>query len=1092
MPDVPNFTQTPDADAARTDSDAHLPQTLGDPAAALTNTPLASPDRYDLGEEIAHGGMGVVYRATDMRLGREVAVKVLREKYGLASEVVRRFDDEARITGQLQHPAIPPVHDLGTLPDGRPFLAMKLIRGRNLDELLAERPDPAHERGRFVAVFEQVCQAVAYAHAHKVLHRDLKPSNVMVGTYGEVQVMDWGLAKVLDAQPTATADPWETSSGTAISSLREADGMVTKAGSVLGSPPFMPPEQALGAIKRIDPRSDVFGLGAILAVILTGTPPFVGGSAETIRIQAAQGQVEECFTRLDVCGADPELVGLCKRCLAPKQEQRPANAGEVARAVADLRAAADERARRAELDRVKAEGEKVAAALQAAEQRKRRRVQLALGAALGVLLLGVGVVAWARRAEVVRQERDERERRVRNAEAVAASLDQSEAALRAEDSGKAAVTFGAAEKRAAEGGAEDLAGRLDGLRADLVLLRDLEVLDQFRWTPVGNRIPDAKELAARYRTALGRFAADPEVLTAEEVAARVRASAVRDRLVAALDHLLVAEKSDRVRAALQVIDPDRYRDEVRDAMRAGDGAKVAQLAGRSEGLEQPPGFVAVLGENRAIPAERRRELLRAALKRRPGDLTLLMTLGLRYPINQREGADERLRWFQAAVAVAPANTVVHDNLGVALLDRGDRVGAEAEFREALRIDPHSANTHNNLGWTLQQNGDLDGAIAEYKAALRLNARFAMAHNNLGWALVNKKDADGAIAEYQEALRIDPRLALSHLGLGMARQQKGDLDGAIAEYDKAILLDPNLAWAHNNLGWARQQQGNLDGAIAEYQEALRIDPRLTQAHFNFGLALRLKGDLDGAIVEYKNALRIDPNFADAHNNLGWTLQQKGDLDGAIAEYQETLRIAPKHSGAVWNLPRAERMRELFLRLPGILAGTATPATPAEACEFANLCRQPFQRRYAAAVRLFEGAFVADPTRAADLAASHRYDAACSAAQAARGDGVDAPVDPGDRAALRAKALGWLHADLALRKKQAASASAAERKKAIDALSWWLRDTDLSGVRPGVQRIGMPAEERAAWDALWADVKATLAEAQKPTPSPQVAPPSQPQE
>src|SRR5262245_25696389 len=140
--------------------------------------------------------MGVVHRATDAVLGREVAVKVLQEKYDPDSGTARRFADEARITAQLQHPNIPAVHDLGTLPDGRPFLAMRLIKGDTLDDLLAARPDPGHDRGRFVAAFEQVCQALAYSHAHGVLHRDLKPANVMVGKFGEVQVMDWGLAKV--------------------------------------------------------------------------------------------------------------------------------------------------------------------------------------------------------------------------------------------------------------------------------------------------------------------------------------------------------------------------------------------------------------------------------------------------------------------------------------------------------------------------------------------------------------------------------------------------------------------------------------------------------------------------------------------------------------------------------------------------------------------------------------------------------------------------------------------------------------------------------------------------------------------------------
>jgi eukaryotic-like serine/threonine-protein kinase len=178
-------------------------KSVADTAAATaghdSTTFLSSFQRYVLGEEIARGGMGAVLRAFDTVLQREVAVKVLHEKYSPSSAAARRFDDEARITGQLQHPNIPAVHDLGALPDGRPFLAMKLIKGVTLEELLKTRTSPEHDRGRFVAVFEQICQAVAYAHAHDVIHRDLKPQNVMVGAFGEVQVMDWGLAKVLSS-----------------------------------------------------------------------------------------------------------------------------------------------------------------------------------------------------------------------------------------------------------------------------------------------------------------------------------------------------------------------------------------------------------------------------------------------------------------------------------------------------------------------------------------------------------------------------------------------------------------------------------------------------------------------------------------------------------------------------------------------------------------------------------------------------------------------------------------------------------------------------------------------------------------------------
>jgi serine/threonine protein kinase len=417
MPDQPGLHHGTAADTNVTSAPTPSP----DAAAALPAT--AQAVRYRLLEELAQGGMGVVWRAADDVLGREVAVKLLHERFGADSSVAHRFADEARIAAQLQHPGIPPVHDLGSLPDGRPFLAMKLIKGNTLDVLLAARPDPAHDRGRYVAVFEQVCQAVAYAHSHDVIHRDLKPANVMVGAFGEVQVMDWGLAKVLVSRDHQRPqdDPQATTAATYVRSLREDDGLRTQAGSVLGTPAFMAPEQAAGASSKVDARSDVFGLGAILAVVLTGKPPFVAASAETTRLRAAQGKLQECFARLDGCGAEADLVELCKRCLAAEPAERPADAGEVASAVAGLRQAAEERARRAELERTRVEAERAAAELRAVEQRKRRRVQAALALALGLLLLGGVAFGWWQ----AEQGRATRERLARNAEAVGCSSNAS-------------------------------------------------------------------------------------------------------------------------------------------------------------------------------------------------------------------------------------------------------------------------------------------------------------------------------------------------------------------------------------------------------------------------------------------------------------------------------------------------------------------------------------------------------------------------------------------------------------------------------------------------------------------------------------------
>jgi WD40 repeat protein/tRNA A-37 threonylcarbamoyl transferase component Bud32 len=350
-------------------------------------SPPVSAGRFQLGRELARGGMGVVYCARDESLGRDVAVKVLHERYLVDSLVGERFLDEARITAQLQHPGIPPVFEVGQLDDERPYLAMKLIKGRTLEELLTERSELASDRGRFLAVFEQICQAVAYAHSKHILHRDLKPANVMVGAFGEVQVMDWGLAKLLPPGGAAVHEPavdTETAGGTVIQTARERDS-ATLAGSMLGTPAFMAPEQAGGEVDRIDERTDVFGLGAILCVILTGEPPYSGKSGEELRLMAIRGTLAAAHARLEECGADAKLVELCRSCLSAERAARPRDAGAVAATVAGYLAGVEERARQAERERAAAEA-------RAVEQRKRRRVQLALAAAVLLALVG-GIVA---------------------------------------------------------------------------------------------------------------------------------------------------------------------------------------------------------------------------------------------------------------------------------------------------------------------------------------------------------------------------------------------------------------------------------------------------------------------------------------------------------------------------------------------------------------------------------------------------------------------------------------------------------------------------------------------------------------------------
>ena len=297
--------------------------------------------RLHLFGEIARGGMGVILRGRDVALGRDLAVKVLLDRHRYKPGLIRRFVMEARIAGQLQHPGTVPVHELGALADGRPYFAMKLVKGRTLESLLKERTDPTENLPRLLGIFEQVCQTVAYAHARGIIHRDLKPANVMVGRFGEVQLMDWGLAKVL-AGTDITQDEEETGDK-APDEARDGCGELTDPGSVLGTLSYMPPEQARGLVAEVDRRSDVFGLGAILAEILTGRPPYVGPDSISVRLQAIEGRLDDISARLDGCGADSELVRLARRCLSPDRTDRPADGGEVASAVAGYLSGVQER-----------------------------------------------------------------------------------------------------------------------------------------------------------------------------------------------------------------------------------------------------------------------------------------------------------------------------------------------------------------------------------------------------------------------------------------------------------------------------------------------------------------------------------------------------------------------------------------------------------------------------------------------------------------------------------------------------------------------------------------------------------------------------
>jgi eukaryotic-like serine/threonine-protein kinase len=240
----------------------------------ISNGPDLEGTRYTLLERVARGGMGVVYSARDEKLDRRVALKVLNAT-ARSAELERRLIREAQVLSRLEHPGIVPVHDVGTLPDGRVFYTMKFVEGPRLDTHV-ESVDSVPDRLR---LFLRICDAVAFAHARGVLHRDLKPTNVMVGPFGEVLVLDWGLAKILaqSSQGASNSDP----EATIVDGPQETDSArdtaefaaTTAHGAVMGTPGYMSPEQERGDNHRLDARSDIFSLGALLRFLLTRESP---------------------------------------------------------------------------------------------------------------------------------------------------------------------------------------------------------------------------------------------------------------------------------------------------------------------------------------------------------------------------------------------------------------------------------------------------------------------------------------------------------------------------------------------------------------------------------------------------------------------------------------------------------------------------------------------------------------------------------------------------------------------------------------------------------------------------------------------------
>jgi serine/threonine-protein kinase len=796
-------------------------------------------------ERIGVGGMGEVYRCGDDCLQRDLAIKVLRAELRGDAGAEERFLREARLTGSLQHPGVVPIHQMGRLGDGRPCYTMKLVRGRTFADLLRDEPDGPERLPRLLAVVEKVCQAVAFAHSKGVIHRDLKPSNFMVGEFGEVQVMDWGLAKELSRAAPGVPPGEPTENVETVGRVEERAGL-SRAGAALGTPAYMPPEQAAGEWDIVDERADVFALGAVLYQVLTGRPPYHGVSRDDLLRRARRGDLAEALGRLERCGADAALVNLCRDCLAVERKGRPRNADVVAKRLAAYQADVQERLRLAELERA-------AAQIKAQEERKRRRLAVALAALVLLLLTGIGGAVWWQQ-----RQREQADLAVSNglaqadllAEQARADPLQTDKYRQALEAARVAAQLAPSASADVRQRAEALITRLqqeeEAARKDRDLLAALlEVRGPRELTPL--RVNEKRNLnVAQEQTAEEQFAAafrawglDVNATPTAEAAARLKARppVVVTEVIAALDDWASQCRQDRRPEA--------------------EWRRVAELAALlDEGSDSKRRELREIMARGQLPVERALGVLSAAL--RPVPIPVELPLG-------RDRSRLRQIAEQTNAATEPILGIL--TLVRALLVAGDEKRAEQLLRVAIVRRPHEVVLYHTLGRLLIEREEprWDEAVECYMAARGVRSDLGV---NLATALQRSgRDLEGVALLAQLASDLgsaDPTLFFRY-------------GAALSDFQTR----PVSAEDYYNRGYKRQGNGWLPEAMADYRQAIRLKPDYGEAHCRLADVLSQQGRYREALDSLRQGLK-----------MGWLSTETAWVRDALRETERLLALEKK--------------------------------------------------------------------------------------------------------------------------------------------------------------------------------------------------------
>jgi len=889
--------------------------------------------------------MGRVLLAIDEQFGREVAVKELlpglsgSQSSKASRDFAERFLREARVTGRLEHPGIIPVYEIGQRVDGSAFYSMKFIHGESLYDRLRKinrRDDidasaKMKERLKLLDHFIDICEAIAYAHSKGVIHRDLKPDNVMLGDFGETLVVDWGLAKVLGQADT----PFPQSA-----SAHDLAGSRTVTGSVLGTPAYMPPEQAKGELEEVDGQSDVYSLGVMLYVLLTGTTPFTGSSMPDI-LRKVLTQEAPSIRELQP-DAPRELISLCERMMAREKSERLHSAKQAA-------------------DEVRAYREGRALSTYAYSIRellaryiKRNKRAVAVAAVAFVLLCLAGIGFWVREIQREAQEREEFELLVQ------ARKDKLDAAA------QSAVAMDI----------KSILERIETLSIDL-LFADLDD-DPFALGPAIARnnaltparreealraVQDALTWAQAQRARL-QLARDPiagkhvDLLTEEEFAKAHKAQ--REAENTALVLALLAEHHSAAQTALVSLDltpEERASHEAHIATASNSlvnaWSTLARAAvedmeagrgrlGREDEFRQKYGMAALnpdewvkrlIGFRHEKVAQTLADLLRPYTEKarldgpsvrwtdpdRDALQVILETLGdIQQPQVAVPALGEFLHeaydaFFASEISGARASVVVTAGLALCATEseaadlilrevlQGRLINSPesqqierrmSRIREGAGIEePEDAASYNERAVARYMRGDSEGAISDYTKAIELDPNFVAAWLNRGRALHAIGDSKAALIDYNRAIELAPQVPQSWINRGTLRYEAGNFEGAASDFDQAILLQPRSVDAWFNRGNARARLGDQAGAFSDYSQAIELRPNAPQFWINRGNCRERLGDTEGTMKDYEQAISVDPQFAIAWNARGFLKFLQGNTDEALRDFSQAITLDP---------------------------------------------------------------------------------------------------------------------------------------------------------------------------------------------------------